>query len=50
MEAAKSLGLNVIITDHHEVLQLPPADAVIDPNREDCEYPFKGLCLSLIHI
>lgn len=44
VETAKSLGMNVVITDHHEVLRLPPADAVIDPKREDCEYPFKGLC------
>ena len=44
VETAKSLGMNVVITDHHEVLRLPSADAVIDPKREDCEYPFKGLC------
>lgn len=51
---AKKLGMTVIVTDHHEVPYeeregkrkyiLPPADAVIDPKREDCEYPFKGLC------
>lgn len=50
---AKRLGMTVIITDHHEVpyemkeekvYMLPEADAVIDPKREDCEYPFKGLC------
>lgn len=51
---AKSIGMTVIVTDHHEVpyeereegicYLLPPADAVIDPKREDCEYPFKSLC------
>ena len=50
----KELGMTIIVTDHHEVPYeeeeekkqyiLPPADAVIDPKREDCEYPFKGLC------
>lgn len=50
----KSLGMTIIVTDHHEVpyeeeagekrLILPPADAVIDPKRMDCSYPFEGLC------
>ena len=56
---AKSLGLKVIVTDHHEVIyrtemdtdgnekriyDLPCADAIIDPKQADCAYPFKGLC------
>ena len=51
---AKSLGMSVIVTDHHEVpyieteeekhYLLPPADAVVDPKQTDCSYPFKGLC------
>lgn len=44
---AKKLGLTVIVTDHHDIpigTPLPPADAVTDPKREDCDYPFKGLC------
>lgn len=51
---AKSLCMTLIVTDHHEVpyeetdegknFLLPPADAVVDPKREDCAYPFKGLC------
>lgn len=42
---AKEKGLPVIVTDHHEVQEeLPQADAVVDPKREDCSYPFKGLC------
>ena len=50
----KSLGMTIIVTDHHEVpydeedgerfYLLPPADAVIDPKQPGCEYPFKGLC------
>lgn len=50
----KSLGLTIIVTDHHEVpyeegeegrvYRLPPADAVIDPKQPECEYPFSGLC------
>lgn len=42
---ARERGLPVIVTDHHEVQEeLPEADAVVDPKREDCPYPFKGLC------
>ena len=52
---ARELGLQVIVTDHHEVpyeegedgarkFILPPADAVINPKQADCGYPFKGLC------
>jgi len=42
---AKSLGMDVIITDHHECQsQLPScAAAIIDPKREDCSYPNKDL-------
>ena len=41
---AKSLGLDIIITDHHECPQaLPCADAVINPKRPDSEYPFGEL-------
>lgn len=41
---AKSLGMTVIVTDHHEVLSLPEADAVIDPKQEGDSYPYKNLC------
>lgn len=51
---AKSMGLCVLVTDHHEVQYvnadgkqkylIPEADAVVDPKRPDCEYPFKHLC------
>lgn len=43
-EYAKSLGMDVIITDHHECPQtLPEAAAVIDPKRTDSAYPFLEL-------
>lgn len=51
---AKSMGMTIVVTDHHEVPYteigagrryiLPEADAVVDPKQEDCAYPFKGLC------
>lgn len=54
VKAAKGLGLTVIVTDHHEVQYteingkteyiIPEADAVVDPKRPDCNYPFKQLC------
>lgn len=41
---AKSLGIDTIILDHHEVPPvLPQAEAVINPNRPDCPFPFKYL-------
>src|SRR5437868_10168384 len=41
---ARELGLDLIITDHHEPdLELPPAFAVINPKRHDCSYPDKYL-------
>ncbi|MBO6014978.1 MAG: single-stranded-DNA-specific exonuclease RecJ [Lachnospiraceae bacterium] len=55
VELAAKLGMSVVITDHHEipfevdemgrqVYLLPDADAVIDPKREDCGYPFSAIC------
>ena len=44
VEYAKSLGIDMIITDHHECRpELPDALAVINPHRSDCDYPFKEL-------
>lgn len=54
VELAKSLGMTVIVTDHHEVrfkeidgertYLLPCADAILNPKQPGCEYPFKHLC------
>lgn len=51
---AKQIGLDVIVTDHHEVPYelvngekhyiVPKADAVVDHKQYDCKYPFKELC------
>jgi single-stranded-DNA-specific exonuclease len=42
---ANQLGIDVIVTDHHlPESALPPAFAVINPNREDCDYPNPNLC------
>jgi single-stranded-DNA-specific exonuclease len=41
---ANSLGVDVIVTDHHEVpAEPPPALAMLNPRQEGCPYPFKGL-------
>ena len=56
VDLAKELGMTFVVTDHHEVpfelaadgetkiQKLPTADAVVDPKRDDCQYPFKGIC------
>ena len=44
VEFAKTLGVDFLITDHHEChADLPLATAVINPHRPDCTYPFKEL-------
>lgn len=59
VELAKNLGMTVIVTDHHEVpfteqedgtrfYKMPPADAVVDPKREDNRYPFPGICGAVV--
>ena len=58
VELALSLGMSVIVTDHHEVpyemvdgmkkYDIPCADAVIDPKRPDCSYPFEGICGAMV--
>ena len=41
---ARSIGMKVVVTDHHECRpELPSADAVVNPKRPDCKYPFKEL-------
>ncbi len=58
IELATRCGIDVVVTDHHEVPYveerqgadicrreiLPKALAVVDPKRGDCTYPFKGIC------
>ena len=45
VEFAKTLGMDVIITDHHECQdEIPDAIAVINPKQEDCTYPYDFLC------
>lgn len=55
---ARELGMQVVVTDHHEVpyveeegrriQQLPPAEAVIDPKQEGCCYPWQGICGAVV--
>ncbi len=51
VEYCNSLNIPIIVTDHHQVVIddegnqiLPKANAVVNPHRLDCEYPFKELC------
>jgi len=55
VEYAKSLGINIIIIDHHESTKigeneeiLPPADAIINPKQLNCTYPFKHMCAAAL--
>lgn len=44
VEYAHTLGVDVVITDHHQCKEtLPQACAVVDPRRPDCPYPFPDL-------
>lgn len=55
---AASLGMTVIVTDHHEVpydgsdgerrYRIPRASAVVDPKQEDCHYPFPEICGAVV--
>ena len=55
---ANSLGMTVVITDHHEVpyeetdgerhYLIPQAAAVVDPKQEDCGYPFPEICGAVV--
>lgn len=54
VKRAKELGIVVVVTDHHELpfieeedgrrVVMPDADAIVNPKRPDCNYPFKPLC------
>ena len=44
VEYARSLGVDFVVTDHHECRSdIPAAEAVVNPHRPDCDYPFKDL-------
>lgn len=41
---AKTIGLDVVVTDHHQCRpEIPDCEAVVNPRRPDCKYPFKEL-------
>lgn len=41
---AKKWGMDTIILDHHEISEtIPDADAIVNPHRSDCHFPFKDL-------
>ncbi len=45
IEYAKSLGIKVVVTDHHETQEtLPPADVIVDPKQPGDKFPSKNLC------
>lgn len=59
IKQAAALGITVIVTDHHEVPYeedesgqrhycMPQAAAVVNPKREDCAYPFRGICGAVV--
>jgi single-stranded-DNA-specific exonuclease len=45
IKLARSLGMDVIVIDHHRIPNqgVPPATAIINPQQNDCPYPFKDL-------
>lgn len=59
---AKELGMEVLVTDHHEVPyreitgvdgmtereEILPPSLVIDPKQKDCHYPYKGICGAVV--
>lgn len=44
IEYAKSLGIEVVVTDHHMPQQTLPDCIVVDPHRKDCPSKFKEIC------
>jgi len=56
IEIARKIGFEIIVIDHHEILNhLPPASIIVDPKQKGDKYPFKfmpacGLCFKLAEI
>ena len=59
IEQAVAYGMTVVITDHHEIpyeetedgkrkYRIPNAAAIVNPKREDCTYPFSGICGAVV--
>lgn len=59
IDYGKSLGLTIIVTDHHEIpyeekadgekcYSIPRADAVVNPKQAECEYRFDGICGAVV--
>lgn len=54
----KEMGMTIIVTDHHDIpyeekdgvkqYLLPPADAIINPKQEACQYPYKEICGAVV--
>lgn len=51
---AKQLGMTVLVTDHHDIRKeenleiLPPADVIINPKQESCNYPYPEICGGMV--
>lgn len=54
LKRAKELGMTVIITDHHDILEIdgkeivPQVDAIINPKQAECAYPWKEICGAVV--
>lgn len=44
VQLAKELGMEIIVTDHHNLSDRVPDCLILNPKQEDCPYPFKLLC------
>ncbi len=52
---ACTMGLTVVVTDHHDIQKtpegkeiLPPAQAIVNPKREESRYPFSNICGAMV--
>ncbi len=44
VEHCKDLGVDILVTDHHEVGEIRPDCVIVNPHQSECKYPFKDLC------